>query len=301
MDRALDWASDGRDWPDRDASRFLQAGGVEWRVQSAGDGDAIVLLHGTGASAHTWRGVFAALAEDFRVIAPDLPGQGFSVARSATSLSMEGMAKAVGELLTALSVRPRWLVGHSAGAAVAARMVLDGQASPAGLVAIAPALTPFGGAVAPAFAPLARMLARSRLLPLAFSRLASDAGSVRRLVERTGSSIDERGLALYRTLIRSDVHVANTLEMMGRWRLDSLAADLPRLRVPLYLLYGTRDLATPPRTMESLVRLLQLPPDRVRRFEGLGHLLHEERPAHVVELIREIVRRCAPTPSKDSP
>jgi magnesium chelatase accessory protein len=66
------------DWPHRTASRFVSAGGIEWHVQVMGKGPCALLLHGTGASTHSFRDLAPALAPDFSVIAVDLPGHGFT-------------------------------------------------------------------------------------------------------------------------------------------------------------------------------------------------------------------------------
>ena len=42
------WERDGRDWPNREASRFVKAAGLRWHVQVAGEGPVILLVHGTG-------------------------------------------------------------------------------------------------------------------------------------------------------------------------------------------------------------------------------------------------------------
>ena len=58
----LDWATDGADWPNREASRFVEAAGLRWHVQVMGAGPVLLLLHGTGASTHSWRDVMPKLA-----------------------------------------------------------------------------------------------------------------------------------------------------------------------------------------------------------------------------------------------
>jgi len=74
----LVWERDGRDWPNRDASRFVRAGGLRWHVQKTGTGPVLLLVHGTGAATHSWRELAPLLARRFTVIAPDLPGPGFT-------------------------------------------------------------------------------------------------------------------------------------------------------------------------------------------------------------------------------
>ncbi len=91
------FARAGRDWPNREASRFVTAGGLTWHVQEAGEGPVLLLVHGTGAATHSWRGLMPLLARDFRVIAPDLPGHGFTDPLRTPSLPR--MARALAELL----------------------------------------------------------------------------------------------------------------------------------------------------------------------------------------------------------
>ena len=53
-------------------------GPIRWHVQRMGAGPALLLLHGTGAATHSWRALAPLLAEHFTVVAPDLPGHGFT-------------------------------------------------------------------------------------------------------------------------------------------------------------------------------------------------------------------------------
>lgn len=76
----MNWDHDGRDWPNREHSRFVEAAGLRWHVQQMGRGPVLLLLHGTGASTHSWRALMPLLAAEFTVVAPDLPGHGFTSA-----------------------------------------------------------------------------------------------------------------------------------------------------------------------------------------------------------------------------
>ena len=48
----LIWSRDGGDWPNREASAFVEAAGIRWHVQRMGEGPPLLLLHGTGAATH---------------------------------------------------------------------------------------------------------------------------------------------------------------------------------------------------------------------------------------------------------
>jgi magnesium chelatase accessory protein len=269
-----DWATDGRDWPHREASRFVQAGGMDWHVQAMGQGPTILLLHGAGAATHSWRALMPVLAERAHVVAMDLPGHGFSGDPGAGGLTLPGMSRRIGGLVEAMGWRPALVVGHSAGAAVVLRMALDGRVGEAGVVAINGALKPFAGAVAPLFQGLAMGLFLNPFAIRAFAHAARSPARVARMIEGTGSRIDARGLELYGRLFRKPGHVAGTLGMMANWDLMPLRRDLGRLAVPLTLIVGEGDRAVPPLVSEAVAGAVS--GARIVRISGLGHLAHEE-------------------------
>lgn len=279
-----DWERDGRDWPHRSASRFVPAGGLTWHVQEFGaeDAPALLLLHGTGAATHSWRGLAPLLADRFRIVAPDLPGHGFTDPLPSGELSLPGMAKAVAALVAALGVAPAVVAGHSAGAAVLARMCLDGLVSPRLLVAFNGALAPLPGAASLLFPSMARLLFLNPFTPRVFAWTA-DRAAVRRLIEGTGSRLDPAGLDLYRRLFTRAGHVRGALGMMANWDLDRLHRDLPRLGLRTVLIVGGDDKAILPDTAFTLRD--RLPDARVALVRGLGHLAHEEAPEPVAEIL----------------
>ena len=143
------WEIEGADWPHRASSRFISAGGIDWHVQLIGQGPALLLLHGTGAASHSWRGLAPLLAEHFTLLIPDLPGHGFTAPPLRESgYRLPAVAQAVAALCDELTVEPAFILGHSAGAAVAIRMTLDGLAVPRAIVSLNGALLPFPGPAA---------------------------------------------------------------------------------------------------------------------------------------------------------
>ena len=272
-------------WPNRDFSRFVRAGGLNWHVQVMGAGPPLLLIHGTGAATHSWRALAPLLAAEFTVVAPDLPGHGFTDAPAAARLSLPGMARSVQTLLWALDVRPAVVVGHSAGAAILMRMCLDGQITPRALIALNGAMLPMGGIPGQLFSPLAKVLAGLPLLPNLFAWRARDRRVVERLLADTGSAIDAEGVALYARLVQNPGHAAAALGMMAQWDLRPLSAELPRLATPLLLIAGGNDRTVPPR-QSSTVRDV-VPGARLEVLAGLGHLAHEEDPAGTAALIRQ--------------
>ena len=285
MSAPLDFAREGRDWPHRDTSRFVEAGGTRFHVQILGRDDAppLLLLHGTGASTHSFRDLAPILAEHYRVIMPDLPGHGFTAVPRWRRVSITGMGTAIAAMLKALDVAPSYAAGHSAGAAILLRMALDGQIAPKHVVSLNGALLPFPGVAAHLFPRLAKILFLNPVAPRFFSWRARNTRAVAQLMESTGSRLSPQGIAYYERLFSSKAHVEGALSMMANWDLEGLRRDLPRLAVPLTLVAGTRDRAIPPDVSERVARMVK--DAKVETLPGLGHLAHEEAPERVGEVL----------------
>lgn len=296
MPERMRWQNEGRDWPHREASRFIEAGGVRWHVQTMSSPraaftsrHALLLVHGTGASTHSWRGLMKRLSLSFDVVAPDLPGHGFSGEPRAKNYSLPGMAAALGDLLNALGVKPACAVGHSAGAAILARMCLDELIAPQQIVSVNGALLPLNGLAGELFSPLAKVFASSAIVPRLFSWRAADPNVLDRLLRSTGSHVDDEGRRLYGTLVRNPHHAGAALEMMAQWDLWTLARDLPQIadrRCALTLVVGGNDRTVSPGEAARIRKIL--PAARLVSMPGLGHLAHEERPEKLCDLLESL-------------
>lgn len=278
---ALRWDREGREWPHRAASRFVEAAGLRWQVQVEGAGPALLLLHGTGASCHSWRGMIVRLARHFTVIAPDLPGHAFTGGRLAGGPTLPGIATAVERLIDTLEVSPAMVIGHSAGAAIALQI---SYRRPVPVMGFGPALMPFPGLAARLFPALAKVLFVNPLAPSIFARMARVPGETERFLYRaTNSRIEAAGLRCYATLLGNSGHCAGALAMMANWDLAALRDRLPKVEAPVLLVHGTRDNAVPLDSVRDACRLL--PRAELELFENLGHLAHEEQPEKAAQLI----------------
>ena len=104
--------------PHSNASRFAEVGGVRVHYQERGTGDALVLIHGNNSSAYSWRDVFDELAKEFRVVALDLKGFGFT-SKPEGDYRLETQAALVIGLLDQLKIERATLCGSSMGGGVA--------------------------------------------------------------------------------------------------------------------------------------------------------------------------------------
>lgn len=271
------------DWPNREFSVFPVTRHVRWHVQVMGSGPTLLLLHGTGSATHSWRDLAPRLARNFRVIAPDLPGHGASVVDSGKRLSLADMVIDVHELLAALNAHVDVLVGHSAGAAIAVRMALEGRVSARTIVSLNGALLPFGGVIAQLFSPAAKLLAMGPWMARACAWRARRPSVMTRLLDSTGSTLDARGRALYAELAGDARHVSGALTMMANWDLSELARDLPQLRLPMNLVVGSADAMIAPVQAERIAACV--PRATITTMVGYGHLAHEEDPRTVARII----------------
>ncbi len=280
----MNWDTDGRDWPNRAASSFVDAAGLRWHVQAMGSGPLLLLIHGTGASTHSWRELMPMLARDFRCIALDLPGHAFTAMPPFGQLSLAGMAHSVRALLASMRLMPELIVGHSAGAAIAAQMCLREQGiAPRSIVSLNGAFLPLPGLAGLVFPPVARIMAATPLAARLFAWRASDQDAVRRLIRGTGSVLDARGTQLYAQLVGNPMHADAALGMMARWDLSSLQRLLPQLTPRLHLVAGANDRAVSPEQSRRVQKLV-----RRTSFTLLGmagHLAHEEKPREVAALV----------------
>lgn len=277
------WSVEGGNWPNREASRFVETPGLKWHVQIAGAGPALLLLHGTGAATHSWRDVLPALAKHFTVVAPDLPGHGFTSGRPRGGLALRGMAGALSELLGMLDVEPAVIVGHSAGAAIALQLAST-RGGEVAVVGLNPALMPFPGLAAKLFPSLARMLFINPFVPRMLAGIARIPGETGRFLRRaTGSMIDARGIAAYDVLMGNSRHCGGAMEMMASWDLEGLSRDLSQFDHPVLLIHSSADAAIPLQSVQEAAS--RLPDCRLQVLPGLGHLAHEERPDLVADQI----------------
>jgi len=272
------WADHADHWPLAAHSLQVQAGGVRWHVQRMGQGPVLLLLHGTGSGSFSWRALMPLLAEHFTVLAPDLPGHVFTDRGPAGALSLPGMSEALRALLVQLELQPSAIVGHSAGAAIGAHMVLHhGSLAGCPLVGLNPAWRVLGGAAAWLFSPMAKLARLNPLSAWALSRWAARAGAVEDAMARTGSRLDAAGLQLYREVLCHPGHVHGVLSMMAAWQIRPLAQAMARLRSPLYMHIGGNDQTVPVAQSDELLALL--PHAQRVVVPGLGHLAHEEDPS----------------------
>jgi pimeloyl-ACP methyl ester carboxylesterase len=113
----------------------LQLAGVSTAVLEGGDGSPLVLLHGPAGNATHWMGVIPGLTACHRVIVPDLPGHGASLAAE-SALAAAPVLAWLDQLIRRTCESPPVLVGQTLGGAIATRFAISRTARVEGLVLI---------------------------------------------------------------------------------------------------------------------------------------------------------------------
>lgn len=133
--------------------RFIEVDGHRIHYVERGQGRPILFVHGLGGTQFQFRPLFAGLEKDFRLVAVDRPGSGYSTRRGLTPASPTEHAAFLARLIDALGLDRPLVVGHSLGGAVSLALALDYPDKISGLALLSP-LTQREGKVAPEFAAL---------------------------------------------------------------------------------------------------------------------------------------------------
>lgn len=283
----MDWSAHSADWPHAVCSRFVLCKPHRWHVQEMGKGPLLLLIHGAGGSTQSWRHLMPLLAENYRVVAMDLPGQGFTKLGAQQRAGLTPMAQDIAALCTAEGWRPDAIIGHSAGAAIALEMAMQ-QHFTGPVIGINAALGNFKGLAGVVFPLMAKALAMTPMVAQIFTASTARPKSVTRLIEGTGSKLSEADQRWYRALVGDRGHVNATLAMMAQWDLNPLLRELPKFAGPVLLIAGDQDKAVPPSTSRDLAA--QMPCADHVSLPELGHLAHEEDADAVGQVILDYLK-----------
>ena len=123
--------------------KFANVDGLELRYRTYGepgeDKPNLVLLHGMANTVQSFRFVAPLLADDYYVVALDLPGFGLSSKPADFDYRTGNMASVVGDFIRTLGMEEAVVGGHSMGGLIAMRVALD-EPEIAGLVLMNPGI-----------------------------------------------------------------------------------------------------------------------------------------------------------------
>jgi len=125
------------------AGRFVDVPGARLHVVERGQGPAVLLVHGlSGQLGNFSFGMIEPLARDFRVVAVDRPGAGYSTRAPGADAGLPAQAAALAALIDQLGLDRPLVVGHSLGGAVALALAIGHPERVGGLALVAPLTHP---------------------------------------------------------------------------------------------------------------------------------------------------------------
>ena len=255
----------------------VEVGGrtIQFGRCAGGEGAPIVLLHGYSGDMNSWLFNIEALAAQHPVIALDLPGHGGS-SKDVGDGSLATLSGVVSDTLTVLGVTRAHLIGHSLGAAIAARFAADNPNRIASLVLICPSSLP-GSRISEEFLTGIAMSSRARDLKPFVEMLFADPSIVTKdMIEdmvrfKRIDGVEDALLRLRDRLVDGQDAAA-------------LAADLTRIPVALVIASKSDDIV-------GALDASTLPPGfKVTWIDGAGHMPHLEKSAQVNALLTEATR-----------
>ncbi|KTE16725.1 alpha/beta hydrolase [Sphingopyxis sp. H115] len=270
---------------------------IHYRDQGKRDGPAIVLLHGSNSSLHTWEPLVKRLGATYRVVTLDLPGHGLTGGTPDKDYSAAGMMAAVDVVAAKTGLDHFILGGNSMGGWVAWRYALAQPDRVDALLLLDAAGMPLRkGEKAPP------SNIGFRILEYRFGRWLATQITPRALVEESlrGSVarqaiVDDAMIDRYWELLRFPGNREATVLRARMDREPAMAARVGEIEAPTLILFGDKDRLINPTAAKSFNE--RIAGSEVVLLPGIGHLPMEEAPDATAAAIADfLTRRLAPTP-----
>lgn len=268
------------------AADFVRVGGQIVHAEQSGEGEPVVLLHGFGASAYSWRKVIPALARGHRVVAIDLNGFGYTQRpKDAASYTREGQAKLVLDTLDALGIARAHFVGHSYGGGITLYLASRHPERFRSMVLV--------DSSAPTYANDRRSpAARLRLLDALYVRaVALRPGAVRKALLRSfwdDSKVTPGLVRAYADRVAVE-GVGDAFYGLTAPAPPGAPVELEKIAIPSLVVWGDHDeLIAPAAGRQAAARL---PHSKFVLIENCGHLPMEEQPEALLGAVLPFLER----------
>lgn len=281
------------------AETFVPAAGGTFRVlrgDHEGNGTPILVIHGGGSdnAAISWYRLIGALSADHPVIAPDLPGFGYTEGVDLTGTSA-GMADQLAALLDELAIERVVVCGVSMGGEVAIQFALRHPERTAALVPVAAGglIEQWRSPVAHRLAWLATLLPDPILVPMTafanrfvktmITRMVKDPASLPQVVVEEFAREARRPRAGYA------YGLYNRRSITRQRMINNLLPDVHRITVPTLFFHGTDDPLVPP---EGSIEAARLMPDaEIDLVPDCGHWAQLEQHERFLAALRTLLNR----------
>jgi pimeloyl-ACP methyl ester carboxylesterase len=271
-------------------SRFAKLDGLRVHYQEKGSGAPLVLIHGYTASTFVWKDVFEPLAEQFRVIAVDLKGFGFS-AKPDGDYTRRAQGELVVRLLDHLKIDRAILCGSSMGGEAGLNAAHYHPERVAALILVdsAGVTVPGGGSVSPGIAEWPVIGPAVATLALTSDSLVRD--GLRKSFYDDLLVTDEQVEAYYRPLKTRGGQRAAFLARRQAG-LYPIEPEINKIWQPTLIVWGAEDELIPLEAGRRLNALIAN--SRLVVFDKCGHLPQAEAPERFVNEVRNFAASMTP-------
>lgn len=244
----------------------------------AGSGEPLILVHGIGQSAYTWRSVYEELSKHFHVFAIDLPGHGYS-GKPEISYSIEEYALAIEAFMNVKKIVSAYICAFGEGAVYALDFVIHNEGRAKGIVLISPVISEGNGLYKThnILSVFGSMAIKMKNNPSFIRAVLEDCYFDRTLV--TDEVVDE----YWNGVADRDFRLIAKMSMMN-FLDDNVVGNLSSIKCPLLVIVGSDDKITGGRA--SAFMDLGFIRGNVLEVRNCGYLVHEEKPQRVAEAIR---------------
>lgn len=267
-------------------STFVEVAGLRLHLRDTGprDAPAILMLHGFGASLHTWEDWARLLETDHRVIRFDLPGFGLTGPDPTGDYTDARSIAVLRALMDHLGVQRATLIGSSMGGRIAWAFAAAQPDRVAKLVLVAP-----DGFASPgiAYGRRQEVPMLMHLLPYTLPRsmLRANLATAYADPARMTDATVQRSYDLMRAPGVRRAIIARMEQMV----LPEPEPLLRRITAPTLLLWGEQDRMIPIANAQDY--LAALPDARLVALPDIGHVPMEEAPAETIGPLRDFLAR----------
>ncbi len=241
-------------------------------AQRGEQGPCVILVHGFGGDLDNWLFNIDTLAEQAQVYALDLPGHGQSV-KAIEDPSLSSLVATLRAFMQAIEIDNAHLVGHSMGAAVAAKLACESPALVKSLTLISAA--GLGKEINSGYIDgFINAESRRELKPVLFDLFANDNLVNRKLVDELLKYKRIDGVRQVLTQLSSALFVNGTQRNL-------LAQQISELDINILIIWGKDDQVIPVGHAHSLDKA------KIELVDKAGHMVQMEQASRVNELILE--------------
>lgn len=253
-------------------SAFLEVQGMQVHYREEGTGEVVVLLHGTGASLHTWDAWTEALKQNYRVIRLDLPAYGLTGPHPEANYQMDNYVTFLHEFLQKLDVQKLCLGGNSFGGRVSWEYALEYPDEVEKLILVDASGYP-SNKKAPWIFRLARTPVLSQVVRYVTPRFFLE-NNLKQVYADDAKITDELITRYHDMALRE----GNRQAFIDRASIESTSNhdQISTIKTPTLILWGAEDLWSGPEKGKRFDA--DLPDSQLFIYENVGHIPMEEAP-----------------------